>query len=90
MGFNQTKYDVSEQDVAKLCVVLLQGNLTEDVSLQVNTHSGSANGQAFILFTIFIFVSFSMPIFMCVFNNYVVVTKTAGESERSSWSVAYH
>ena len=46
VGFNQTKYDISEQESAKVCVVLLQGKLTEDVSLQLDTHSGTAEGVA--------------------------------------------
>ena len=45
VGFNQTMYDISEQDSAKVCVVVLQGKLTEDVSLQLDTYNGSAEGE---------------------------------------------
>ena len=44
VGFERTVYDVSEHESAELCIVVLLGRLTEEVSLHVVAHSGTAIG----------------------------------------------
>lgn len=40
-------YDFGEGETAEICVVLLQGNLTENVSINIFTYSGTAEGWSF-------------------------------------------
>ena len=45
VGFERETYDVGEQDEhATVCVVVLNGTIVENISLQLNTHDGTAMG----------------------------------------------
>ena len=48
VGFNRQMYDFGEKEMARICVVLLQGKLTENVDLQIATYSGTAIGQSYM------------------------------------------
>ena len=42
IGFERMEYDVSEHEDAWVCMILMNGVLIEDITLEINSHRGTA------------------------------------------------
>ena len=71
-------YDFGEKETAKICVVLLQGKLTEDVTLQISTYNGTAIGESYMYMSKILFTKMLNDVGMAKEKMYTMQVVRAG------------
>ena len=62
IGFEGMEYDVSEHEDARVCIILMNGVLIQDITLEINSHEGTAGYVPMCVYWHYYFSTFASKV----------------------------